>query len=117
MAEPTASKTFYAALGMTVDRDYGNKYVDFHLTPGCSRLGLLPRATLAKDAGIGGDGAGFRAVVLHHRAGSRAEVDAILAAAHSAGGRIAVAAGEGARGGYSGHFADPDGHLWRVSAA
>ena len=115
VAEPKASAAFYAALGMTVDRDYGSKYVDFRLPAGSFRLGLMPRKALAKDAGVDDDGAGFRAVVLDRRAGSRAEVDALLAAAVAAGGRLAVAAAE-AEGGCAGYLADPDGFVWRVAA-
>jgi len=32
-----------------------------------------------------------------------------------AGGRIVVDAAEREWGGYSGYFADPDGHLWEVA--
>lgn len=117
VAEPKASAAFYAALGLTVDRDYGNKFVDFQLTPGACRLGLMPRKELAKDAGVDADGSGFRAVVLHRRAESREEVDALLAAAVAVGGRVAVAAAETSWGGYSGHFADLDGNLWKVACA
>lgn len=39
VATPKASKTFYVALGVTIDRDYGNKFVDFALTPGNSVWG------------------------------------------------------------------------------
>lgn len=117
VAEPKASKAFYAALGMTVDRDYGNKYIDFRPTPGTCRFGLMPRKALANDAGVDEDGAGFRAAVLNRRAESREEVDALLAAAVSAGGQIAVAAGETEWGGYSGHFTDPDGFVWKVASA
>lgn len=117
VAEPKASKDFYAALGMIVDRDYGNKYVDFRPAPGTSRLGLMPRDALAKDVGVDEEGSGFGAVVLHRRAESPAEVDAVLAAAVSAGGHVTVPAEEADWGGYGGHFADPDGFLWKVASA
>lgn len=116
VAEPKASKAFYTALGMMVDRDYGNQYIDFRPAPGTCRLGLMTRRALAKDAGINEDGAGFQATVFTRRAASRDEVDALLAAAASAGGQITVAAGE-SEGGYSGHFTDPDGFLWKVVSA
>ncbi|HSK96107.1 MAG TPA: VOC family protein [Euzebyales bacterium] len=115
--EPDASKAFYAALGMTVDRDYGSKFVDFRLTAGTCRLALMPRKALAKDAGVDDGGSGFRAAVLDCRVESRDEVEALLAAAVSAGGRIAVAAGETQWGDYAGHFTDPDGFLWKVACA
>lgn len=117
VAEPKAAKAFYESLGMTADRDYGNKFVDFSLVAGKPRLGLMPRKALAKDAGVDEDGTGFRSLVLHHRVGSREEVDSALASAVSAGGEIAAAAGEARSGEYAGHFTDPDGFLWRVTAA
>ena len=116
VAEPEAAKAFYAALGMSVDRDYGNTFTDYRLTPGTCRLGLMPRKALATDGGIDEDGTGFRAAVFNRRAGSREEVDALLATAVSAGGKIAVAAGETGWGGHSGHFTDPDGFLWKVAS-
>ncbi|AKG44964.1 Glyoxalase/bleomycin resistance protein/dioxygenase [Streptomyces xiamenensis] len=116
VADMKAAKSFYEALGMKVDKDYKH-YADFHPDSGTCRLGLMPRGTLAKDAGVEDGGAtGFAAAVLHRRAGSREEVDATLTAAASAGGGIAVEAGE-SEDGYSGHFTDPDGFLWKVTAA
>ncbi|MEU0687191.1 bleomycin resistance protein [Streptomyces sp. SID4919] len=115
VADMKAAKAFYEALGMKVDKDYKH-YADFHPDAGSCRLGLMPRGTLAKDAGVEDGGSGFRAAVLHRRAASRAEVDTTLAAAAASGGLIAVEAGETGDG-YSGHFSDPDGFLWKVTAA
>ncbi|MGW3295911.1 VOC family protein [Streptomyces xiamenensis] len=116
VSDMAAARSFYQALGMTTDKNYKH-YADFHPGPGACRLGLMPRSTLAKDVGVqesGGDG--FRAAVLHRGAGSRAEVESTLETAAGAGGRIAVAARETGEG-YTGHFADPDGFLWKVTAA
>ncbi|QFU86118.1 glyoxalase [Amycolatopsis sp. YIM 10] len=60
VADPKASKVFYEALGMKVDRDYGAKFIDFQLTPGRPRPGLMNRAALAKDAGAAAESAGGR---------------------------------------------------------
>ena len=117
VAEPEAATAFYAAVGLTVDRDYGSRFIDVRLTPGTCRLGLMPRKALAKDAGIDEDGSGFRAAVVNRRAGSGRRSTPLLATAVSAGGRIAVAAGETEWGGYSGHFTDPAGFLWKVASA
>ncbi|UED84254.1 VOC family protein [Streptomyces profundus] len=114
VAAPKKSKVFYEALGMTVDRDYGNKYIDFRPTADAARLCLMGRAVLAKDAGTSHDGSGFPGLVLTHRAASRGDVETLLEAAATAGGRITAAAGETGHG-YSGCFADPDGFLWRVA--
>ena len=42
-------------------------------------------------------------------------MDAVLAEAVTAGGTLIKAAEEVFWGGYSGYFADPDGHLWEVA--
>ncbi|SEH01865.1 Predicted lactoylglutathione lyase [Nonomuraea solani] len=112
---PKTAKVFYEALGMTVDRDYGNKYVDFHPAKAATRLCLMERGVLARDAGTTKEGDGFRSIVFTCRAESREEVDALLTAASAAGGRITVPAAETAEGGYSGRFTDPDDFLWEVT--
>ncbi|HEX4788484.1 MAG TPA: VOC family protein, partial [Actinospica sp.] len=43
------------------------------------------------------------------------EVDAALAAAEVAGGRVVKPGQEVFWGGYSGYFADPEGNLWEVA--
>ncbi|GIH97043.1 VOC family protein [Planobispora siamensis] len=116
VARPKASKVFYEALGMSADHDYGDKFVDFTVAGGVHRLGLLPRKALAKDAGVEEDGHGFPAVVLTHIAASRDDVDTLLKTADSAGGRVTVAAARTDQGDYTGHFTDPDGHRWAITA-
>ena len=44
-----------------------------------------------------------------------AEVDAVLAEADAAGGKVTRAGAETFWGGYSGVFEDPDGHPWEVA--
>ncbi|WP_211228494.1 VOC family protein [Glycomyces tenuis] len=117
VAEPKRSKTFYETLGMTTDRDYGDQYIDFLPAAGTCRFGLMTRAALAKDVGADEGGAGFRAVAFNRTAASRADVDALMERADAAGGRIATPAVEQEWGGYSGHFTDPDGFLWKVACA
>ncbi|MBT9516302.1 MAG: VOC family protein [Methyloversatilis discipulorum] len=86
----------------------------FDLQPGL-KLALWPRTSLAHDAGItagAADPAGFS---LAHNVASKAEVDALMAEAKAAGGRIVKPARDTFWGGYAGYFADPDGHLWEVA--
>ena len=78
-------------------------------------LSLYPRDSLAADATVPDDGSGFSGVTLAHNVSSEDEVDAALAEAEAAGGRIVRPAGETFWGGYSGYFADPAGHLWEVA--
>lgn len=114
VASPKASKAFFEALGMSTDRDYGDKFIDFTVTEGVCRLGLLPRKALAKDAGVGEHGEGFSAVLLTHTAASREEVDTLMSGAASAGGRVTAATQTG-HGEYAGRFTDPDGYHWKVT--
>lgn len=77
-------------------------------------LALFPRAALAADATVAPEGGGFSGVTLAHNVADKAEVDAVLRAAVGAGARLVKPAREAEWGGFSGYFADPDGHLWEV---
>jgi catechol 2,3-dioxygenase-like lactoylglutathione lyase family enzyme len=78
-------------------------------------LALWRRDALAKDAHLSDPGSGFGGIALAYNARSREEVDAVLAEAEAAGARILKPAQDTVWGGYSGYFADPDGHLWEVA--
>ncbi|MDS0283977.1 VOC family protein [Haloarcula onubensis] len=78
-------------------------------------LSVYPREKLAEDATVPDDGTGFSGMTLAHNVTSEDEVDAVLAEAKAAGGRIVKPAQDTFWGGYSGYFADPDDHLWEVA--
>ena len=78
-------------------------------------LALYPRRDLAKDAGVDEKGSGFAAVELALNVRSKAEVDAVMAEAEAAGARITMPARDAFWGGYTGHFADPEGFIWEVA--
>jgi predicted lactoylglutathione lyase len=78
-------------------------------------LGLYGRGPLAEDATVDDSPPGFSGVALAYNARSEADVDAVLAEAVSAGAKLIKPAGKVFWGGYSGYFADPDGHLWEVA--
>ncbi len=78
-------------------------------------LALFPRASLAQDAGVEAQGAGFRAITLAQNVREAAEVDALLAVAAAAGAKIVRPAEAAFWGGRTGYFEDPDGHLWEVA--
>ena len=61
------------------------------------------------------DRPGFGGITLAHNVETRAEVDAVLEHAARTGGRILRPATVKDWGGYSGYFADPDGHPWEVA--
>ena len=79
-------------------------------------FGLYGRAALAEDAALdSAEGSGFRGVAQAYNTRSKDEVNAVLALAARAGAVIAKPAEEAFWSGYSGYFADPDGHLWEVA--
>lgn len=78
-------------------------------------LALWTRPDLAEDARVADTGATFSGMTLAFNTRSHDEVDEILAQAASAGGTILNPAEEVFWGGYSGYFADPDGHTWEVA--
>lgn len=80
------------------------------------RLALYPRAELAADAGVADPGPQpFSGITLAHNLRSKAEVDALFAHVAAIGARIVKRPRDVFWGGYSGYFADPDGHLWEVA--
>lgn len=78
-------------------------------------LALYPWEALAEDATVPAEGSGFRGSALAHNVSSREEVEQVLALAVSAGARLVKPAQDAFWGGYTGYFADPDGHLWEVA--
>ncbi len=80
-----------------------------------SWLGLYGREALAEDATVPAEGSGFAAFSLAHNVASEEEVDQVFAAAAAAGATPVKRPQKVFWGGYSGYFADPDGHLWEVA--
>ena len=80
-----------------------------------SRLGLYPRDKLAQDAAVPREGFGFRNFTLSHNVSSKLAADRVFQQAIAAGATPVKEPQEVFRGGYSGYFADPDGHLWEVA--
>lgn len=78
-------------------------------------LSLYPREKLAEDAQVSSAGSGFAGITLAHNTKSQEEVDQVLQTVESLGAKIVKKAQKVFWGGYSGYFADPDGHLWEVA--
>jgi catechol 2,3-dioxygenase-like lactoylglutathione lyase family enzyme len=113
VADLGRARRFYEE-GLGWKRGNDNPAVAFYQMPGAI-FALWSRPGLAEDAGIGDGGATFSGMALAYNARSRAEVDAVLAEAGAAGARILKPAADTFWGGYSGYFADPDGHPWEVA--
>ena len=78
-------------------------------------LGLYGRDALAEDATVSGEGSGFDGFSLAHNVHSEAEVDEVFQTAIRAGAKPVKKPQKVFWGGYSGYFADLDGHLWEVA--
>ncbi|MDP6342515.1 MAG: VOC family protein, partial [Alphaproteobacteria bacterium] len=79
---------------------------------------LYPHDDLAKDidaVAANGGGAAYQGFALAHNVRGRDEVDAVFARLKERGATIVKAPEEAFWGGYSGYFADPDGHVWEVA--
>jgi uncharacterized protein len=106
------ARAFYEALGWTTRAEPGDDVVFFQA--GGMVLALWDRAALAEDSGMQ-DGGGWGGVTLAYNVREPAEADAVIEQARTAGGTITREPGETFWGGYSGAFADPDGHPWEVA--
>jgi catechol 2,3-dioxygenase-like lactoylglutathione lyase family enzyme len=112
VADVAGARAFYEALGWTTSAEPGADVVFFQT--GCMIVALWSREQLAEDSVVS-DGGGWGGITLAHNVGSPAEVDAVLAEAEAAGATIGRPGAETFWGGYSGVFADPDGHAWEVA--
>jgi catechol 2,3-dioxygenase-like lactoylglutathione lyase family enzyme len=110
-----AIRFYKDGLGWPMSGISGGDFAAFKLTTGTA-LALYPRHLLAEDAKIA-DSGGFGGITLAQNVASKEEVDTVLAQAVAAGGRLLKAAQDTDWGGYSGYFADPDGHPWEVAFA
>jgi hypothetical protein len=110
----TRARTFYCdGLGFSASSASMDNIV--FIKGGGVVLSLYPRHLLAEDAHVPHEGSGFRSVTLAQNMPTKEDVDAVLEAARKAGATILKPAQLVFWGGYSGYFADPDGHLWEVA--
>ncbi|MCE5974035.1 VOC family protein [Sinirhodobacter sp. WL0062] len=105
------ARAFYEALGWRPVQALES--VVFYQLAGMA-LGLFGREDLAADQGRPGAVLGAGAMTLAQNFDTEAEVDAAFAAALAAGATALKAPEKVFWGGYSGYFADPDGHVWEL---
>lgn len=107
------ARAFYEKLGFKAS-SASQPSVTF-LSAGGVVLSLYGRAALAADAHADDTASGFSGVTLAHNVATETDVDAVLAHAVACGASLRKPAEKVFWGGYSGYFADPDGHLWEVA--
>ena len=112
VADLARSRAFYEEGLGWVPADAPDGVVFFQL-PGMA-FALFGRDDLADDARHPVDGT-FSGITLACNQRTEADVDAVLAQAEASGARILKPAERVFWGGYSGYFADPDGHVWEVA--
>jgi uncharacterized protein len=106
------ARAFYAALGWTPAETAEG--VVFYQLNGLV-LGLFCLGALAGDQGRPDAVLGTGAMTMAQNFATEAEVDAAFAAAVNAGAAALKAPEKVLWGGYSGYYADPDGHVWEVA--
>lgn len=78
------------------------------------KLAVWNRKDLAHEAKVSLSPPSSTEMTLGHNVSSKEEVDSIMKLARKAGAIITDPAHDAFWGGYSGHFMDPDGHLWEI---
>ncbi len=113
VADLRRARRFYES-GLGWKPGFASDDVVFYETGG-PIIALWSRRDLAADAQIEDDESTFGGIALAHNVRARADVDAVLAEAAAAGAAILKSAEDTPWGGYSGYFADLDGHVWEVA--
>lgn len=113
VADVARARAFYESLGWKASGASQAEVAFFQA--GGMALGLFSRAALAEDAHLKDESAGFGGITLAQNVASEEAVDQLLEEARRAGATILKPAQRVFWGGYSGYFADPDGHPWEVA--
>tara|TARA_R110002072_G_scaffold194151_1_gene351361 strand:+ start:469 stop:897 length:429 start_codon:yes stop_codon:yes gene_type:complete len=112
VADLVRAKAFYGALGWTPEEETpGVVFYDL----GGMKLGFFGLDPLAADQGRPGAQLGTGAMSLAQNFPDRAAVDAAFAQAEAAGATVLKRPEAVFWGGYSGYYADPDGHVWELA--
>ncbi len=97
-----------------VGREFEHGAVAFFDLHGGLKLAIWHRKDLAHEAKVLPMAPSPTELTIGHNVGSKEEVDRVMEQAKKAGAIITDPAHDAFWGGYSGHFQDPDGHLWEV---
>ncbi len=113
VADLERAKAFYAALGWTPTSEMPGSVVFYQING--MVLGFFGLEPLAKDQGRPEAKLGTGAMTLAQNFNTEAEVDAAYALALVSGATALKAPEKVFWGGYSGYYADPDGHVWELA--
>ncbi|WP_156829519.1 VOC family protein [Paenibacillus ginsengihumi] len=97
-----------------VGREFEHGAVAFFELEGGLKLALWSRKDLAHETKVELRPPSSTEMTIGHNVGSKEEVDKVMEQARQAGAIITDPPHDAFWGGYSGHFLDPDGHLWEV---
>jgi hypothetical protein len=97
-----------------VGQEFEHGAVVFFDLQGGLKLVLWARDDLAHDAGLSKGPRSPAEFSIGHNVRTKEDVDSVMAQAENAGARMVKAPAPTFYGGYSGYFADPDGHMWEV---
>lgn len=112
VADLARAQAFYAALGWeAAETPEGVVFIQL----AGQVLALWGREDLAKDQGRPVGELGTGAVTLARNFATEPELDAAFELALAAGARVLKRPEKVFWGGYSGYFADPDGHVWELA--
>lgn len=113
VADLDRAQAFYAAWGWTAHGKPQPGVVFYQM--GGAVLALFGLTDLAEDQGRPDAELGTGAMTLAQNCADDAETDAVFAAALAAGATVLKHPAKVFWGGYSGYFADPDGHVWEIA--
>ncbi|MDY0872999.1 VOC family protein [Dongia rigui] len=109
-----ARRFYETGLGWKVS-GASNEHVVFIQLGGGVALGLFGRSALAEDAHLADAGTGFSGITLAQNLESKEAVDRAMDLAVAAGATVLKKPQDVFWGGYSGYFADPEGHVWELA--
>ena len=107
------AKPFYAALGWTPTSEMPGSVVFYQING--MVLGFFGLGPLAEDQGRPDAKLGTGAMTLAQNFSTEKEVDAAYQLALESGATALKAPEKVFWGGYSGYYADPDGHVWELA--
>ena len=108
------SRRFYEAIGWTATQS-SNEFITFFQMNGMA-LGLYGQESLSKDIGLDKTPAPG-GITLAMNVENPQQVDEAMQLVQSCGATILSPAKKTPWGGYTGYFADPDGHIWEITHA